>query len=407
MPMRSNSFTRLDLFRGLGQGVLDTGFGVFIILIAIRFLNAPDYYKAALSGGGSIGLILTPVLFVLFSKNHLPEAHRCAFYLLGSSVFILLASFCSTIFLFTVFLVFAQVSLSQVPNLMIRIYSEVYESGERGKKISFNLISSTLGGLLSSFIFGTYLDGDHADFRVVLWGMSTAAMFSCFFVWRMKRQIPTDKKEFSQSFVPNSLLDPLRDSLFVRILIAWMILGFGAIMTFPLRIEYLSREDQLNLSNQEIAVVTVMIFFGAKVLSMFLWGKLFDQMHFMKFRILLNIQMIIAILVYFNSSSFIGVVIGSALAGSVMGGANIAWNLWITKLAPKGKEGNYMSVHMTLTGVRGVTAPFLGYLLESQVGFQGVSYISVGMIFLATVLFATTIKSPRFLSKNNFEELQS
>ena len=83
-------------------------------------------------------------------------------------------------------------------------------------------------------------------------------------------------------------------------------------MTFPLRIEYLSREDQLNLSNQEIAVVTVMIFFGAKVLSMFLWGKLFDQMHFMKFRILLNIQMIIAILIYFNSSGFIGVVIGSA-----------------------------------------------------------------------------------------------
>ena len=92
---------------------------------------------------------------------------------------------------------------------------------------------------------------------------------------------------------------------------------------------------------------------------------------------------------------------------SGLGGANIAWNLWITKLAPKGKEGNYMSVHMTLTGVRGVTAPFLGYLLESQVGFQGVSYLSVGMIFLATVLFATTIKSPRFLSKNNFEELQS
>ena len=69
MPMRSNSFTRLDIFRGLGQGVLDTGFGVFIILIAIRFLNAPDYYKAALSGGGSVGLILTPVLFVLFLRK--------------------------------------------------------------------------------------------------------------------------------------------------------------------------------------------------------------------------------------------------------------------------------------------------------------------------------------------------
>ena len=46
-----------------------------------------------------------------------------------------------------------------------------------------------------------------------------------------------------------------------------MLLGFGAIMTFPLRIEYLSRENQMNLSNQEIALVTVMIFFGAKIIE--------------------------------------------------------------------------------------------------------------------------------------------
>ena len=68
MSMRSNSFTSLDIPR-FGAGVLDTGFGVFIILIAIRFLNAPDYYKAALSGGGSIGLILTPVYLFYFLKN--------------------------------------------------------------------------------------------------------------------------------------------------------------------------------------------------------------------------------------------------------------------------------------------------------------------------------------------------
>ena len=93
-----------------------------------------------------------------------------------------------------------------------------------------------------------------------------------------------------------------------------MILGFGAIMTFPLRVEYLSKEDQLNLSNQEIVLVTIMVFFGAKILSMHLWGKLFDHMHFMKFRIILNILMIIAILIYFNSKELIGVLLGSALA---------------------------------------------------------------------------------------------
>ena len=97
----------------------------------------------------------------------------------------------------------------------------------------------------------------------------------------------------SRESVFQSICNPLQDFLFVKILLAWMILGFGAIMTFPLRIEYLSREDQLNLSNQEIAFITVAIFFGAKVMSMYMWGKLFDRMHFMKFRILLNFQMMI------------------------------------------------------------------------------------------------------------------
>ena len=60
--MKTNSFTKLDISRGLVQGVLETGFGVFIILIAVRFWDAPSFYKAALAGGGSIGLILTPLI---------------------------------------------------------------------------------------------------------------------------------------------------------------------------------------------------------------------------------------------------------------------------------------------------------------------------------------------------------
>ena len=46
-------------------------------------------------------------------------------------------------------------------------------------------------------------------------------------------------------------------------------------------------------------------------------------------------------------------------------------------------------------GVRGVTAPFLGYFVRI-IDFRGAIYQSE-LIFLATVL-ATTIKSLRFLS---------
>ena len=131
---------------------------------------------------------------------------------------------------------------------------------------------------------------------------------------------------------PFSIL--MKDRSFLKVLIAWMLLGFGAIMTFPLRIEFLSRETAMNLSNQQIALIAVVAFFSAKILSTFFWGRIFDEMHFIKLRVILNIIMATAILIYFNCESLIGVLLGSVLAGIGMGGANLAWNLWVTKACP-------------------------------------------------------------------------
>ena len=383
------------MLRGFGHGILETGCSVFILLIAIRFWDAPSIYKGALAGGGSLGLILTPFILSYFSGDKYSETVKCACFTAGASLFILLASFAPTLLLFTLFLVVAQICLSQVPSLMIRVYSEIYDKRERGGKLAFNLIFSTLGGLFSSYLFGLYLDTNDANFQVILWGMSIAGILSVCSLLRMKGHLTVRHEHDAPPTLISIFKAPLHDRLFLRILVAWMILGFGAIMTFPLRVEYLTREDQLNLSNQEIAFITVMVFFGAKILSMSIWGKLFDLMHFMKFRILLNVFMAVAIITYFNSSSLYGVIVGSALAGVGMGGANLAWTLWVTKLAPVGKEKDYMSAHMALTGLRGATAPFMGYMLEELIGFHGVSIVSTIFIVIASLVFATTLKNPR------------
>ena len=83
--------------------------------------------------------------------------------------------------------------------------------------MSINLIASTIGGLFSSFIFGTYLDGEKIDFRVVMWGMSSAALLASFFIWRMKEHTSFHIKEITQVSLSNSFFSPLKDSLFVRV----------------------------------------------------------------------------------------------------------------------------------------------------------------------------------------------
>lgn len=395
LKTRPTSFQLYDSLRGLVQGVLEIGFSVFVLLIAIRWWEASSLYKGFLAGGMSLGLLVTPFFSSLLNRLKQTEIQVSSLLMIITGISLLLAGLTSSLILFVSLCMVAQICLSQIPNLILKAYTAIYSIEERGKKVSVTLALSTGGGLLASYAFGSYLDLSHADYRWILIWMSFSAFVAAFLLARMKASIPLSETDFVLE--KHSGFRLLRkDRVFVRVLVAWMLLGFGAIMTFPLRVEYLSRENQMNLSNREIALVAVITFFGAKIISTFFWGKLFDLMHFIKLRVLLNIIMGLAILVYFNSETMSGVITGSILAGIGMGGANLAWNLWVTKLAPAGKEKDYMSIHMSFTGIRGFFAPFFGYWIEAKVGFDGVSIISALMISGSALLFLTCMMDRRF-----------
>ena len=396
MKTSFSSFQIFDSWRGLVQGVLEIGFSVFVLLIAIRWWDATPVHKGFLSGGMSVGLLLTPFLSSTLSNLKKTEVEISSYLMILTGASLLFAGFTSSLFLFVCSCMVAQVCLSQMPNMILKAYARNYSAEERGKKVSITLALSTVGGLIASYAFGSYLDLNNADYCWIFVWMSFSAFVAAWLLRKMDASIPIVKNNLP-SFKKHGGFALLReDHIFVRVLAAWMLLGFGAIMTFPLRIEYLSRENQMNLSNRDIALVAVVAFFGAKIISTFFWGKLFDSMHFIKFRVLLNMFMGMAILIYFNSQSIIGILTGSVLAGMGMGGANLAWNLWVTKLAPSGREKDYMSIHMSFTGIRGFLAPFAGYWVESKVGFDGVSVISALMIGGSALLFLTCMTDRRF-----------
>jgi hypothetical protein len=54
---------------------------------------------------------------------------------------------------------------------------------------------------------------------------------------------------------------------------------------------------------------------------------------------------------------------GRVVFGIARGGGNLAWSLGHNDFAHPERAGLYMGVHATLTGLRGVFAPFLGMLL--------------------------------------------
>ena len=381
----SSQTFRLDLMNSSLGGILEVGFGTFAILIAIRFLEAPSAIKAVLASGVSAGLLLVPPMQRLASWTNLSASRFCAILMLVSSLLLFSSGYLRNIWLLATALFLAQVCFSQLPGFMIQVYSRNYGSKERGKRLSWNFIVSALVGIILSYGGGNYLDAQSADPDLIFMFMGMVALSSALTLLL----IPSDPIE--KGIRTHGLLDSFillkKDRLFASMLFAWMIMGLGIIMTLPLRIEYLGGESGLNLSNEQIALVTVVVFSVARIISSRLWGELFDRIRFLYYRISLNFLLISATLVYFHSASIIGVSIGAALAGVAVGGSKIAWSLWITKLAPDGMEARYMGAHVALTGLRGSIAPFLGYWLLGLLGYQGIAWFSVALVTVSTLLF--------------------
>jgi len=64
-----------------------------------------------------------------------------------------------------------------------------------------------------------------------------------------------------------------------------------------------------------------------------------------------------------------------------MSGITISWNLSSIYYAPSMEVANYQAVHITLTGVRGIFAPFIGYMILKLVSIEA-TFIVSSLFFL-------------------------
>lgn len=383
---------RLDLFRCSLNGVLEVGFNVFVILIAIRFLDASQGHKSVLAAGSAFGFFLMPWTVRISKAFNRPVTQFAGSLMLVCSASLFCCSQVNSILPYTIYLVIAQISLSQMPGLMIHVYSSNYKSNKRGQNISLNFIFASVVGMIFSYYFGLFLDSNGSQYHYLFIGMGLIAFLASIALFSMpSTQV---KNPHSSAMLLGGLTFIFRDQLFGKMLFGWMLMGLGVIMTIPLRIEYMAGSGGIGMSNEQVAMIVVIYSF-AGVLTSRIWGKLFDRVSFVPYRVSLNLFLLLSVLIFFLSHSFWGIAIGSALAGVANGGASIAWSLWVTKLAPEGLEAEYMGAHVFMTGIRGACAPFLGYLVLGIFGFEGMAYFSCCLIFLSGLIFLTALKSPR------------
>jgi MFS family permease len=115
-------------------------------------------------------------------------------------------------------------------------------------------------------------------------------------------------------------------------------------------------------------------------------------MNFFALRVVLNLGFALSIVTFFMSNSMPGLITGAVIFGISNAGGDVAWGLWVTKLAPPERVADYMSVHTFFTGVRGVLAPIVAFQIAGVLSLATIGWICAAMIAAASVMLLPEIK---------------
>ncbi|HSH94890.1 MAG TPA: MFS transporter [Roseimicrobium sp.] len=381
---------RYERWRAVSAGMIETAATTFLLLIAVRWFHADAWAKAVVAAAGSVGLLLSPLAVAYVARRGWPVAKGASrLSMMGAAAFLVMAAV-PFLPVYAVGSVVALAAASSALPFITQIYHENYHERERGSRFSRTMMIRI--GVAAAFSeFAGRVLSVHIDyFRLLLLMFAAAFAVSayCF------SKIPSQPLETSSGSHPlRSLKYVKEDRMFRLTLVAWMLMGTGNLVMYPLRVEYLANPKyHLALEISTIALLVGVIPNMARLIMSPIWGWLFDRMNFFALRIVLNLGFMLGILSFFTSDSLYGLMLGSVIFGIANAGGDVAWSLWVTKFAPPERVADYMAVHTFFTGIRGVAAPVLAFHLVTSLGMVTMGWICAVLIALSMVVLARELR---------------
>jgi MFS family permease len=379
-----------ERWRALASGILETAGTTFLMLVALRYYNADNASKAAVATGGSVGLILCPLVVYTLGRFHWRATTGAAVIcLVGGIGFLAAATFHNLGMFITGSLLGSFAGAAIVP-LVTQMYQDNYPEAQRGQLYSRSFMIRIASATAFSQLGGWILSGHMDRFPLILSIYGLALFFSahCFLRCPSRQLGGLHRASFR-----SSLRLVQQDVLFRRTLTSWMFMGFGSLMILAIRVEFLGNPAHgLLLSAAAIAIFTGVLPDLVRLAMSPIWGHLFDRVNFYILRIILNLIFASSYLIFFTGTHFWGLVIGAVIFGLASSGGDVAWGLWVTKFSPPDRVAEYMSIHTFMTGLRGMTAPFVAFGLLHFLSVGQIAFIGATLIFISTAMILPEIK---------------
>ncbi len=394
LPATTALTYRYERLRAVATGIVETAGQTFLLLIAVRVLQAGPTAKALLASGLSIGLLLSLVTVVVVAhRQWLPATVSAGLAAFGAGCFAVMAAW-PIVPVYVVAGMGALAGVATATPLLTQIYQDNYPEARRGQLFSRAIIIRVAIAAAFSELAGRFLAGNLGGrYRWLLLLYAAALAFAAFCLARVP----------SRSLTPATSRHPLRalryvksDPVFRLTLISWMFMGFANLMMLPLRVEYLANPRYgLALSTGLVAWVVGVIPNLARLVMSPVWGWAFDRLNFFALRVTINLSFAVGIVAFFSGSSRLGLVLGAIVFGIGLAGGDVAWNLWVTKFAPPDRVADYMSVHTFFTGLRGLVAPLVAFHLAAHTSLPVMGGISAAMIVVASAILFREVKLGR------------
>jgi len=240
--------------------------------------------------------------------------------------------------------------------------------------------------VVATSIAGLVLDAHPENFR---WLYAAGAVFGGIGVWAFRSvQVVGEKRQ--QVLERRGQRDPTGRNSFAAILRAdpryaryqWHQFVSGAAnMMIEAPLVYLVTK-QIGASYVASIGIVMLIPFMLNLATMPLWARYLDRVHVAEFRARQNLLWVVGVVIMFWGAltlSLLWLAVGRIVCGITNGGGSLAWQLGHNDFAPRDQLAAYMGIHVTLTGVRGAFAPFLGMAL--YLGWDAKGYVpaSTGM----------------------------
>jgi MFS family permease len=355
---------------------------IAVISAAPMFGNLSSFFWTRIATGRSkipmVVALQTLVLLCVAAIAVSPRSHAGAWILLTS-------------------VILCRVLITGIITVRSVAWSLNYDRALRARATGRLQAITSLTVVLTTSLAGLVLDAHPENFR---WIYLAGAVFGGVGVWLFrgvlvrgeKRHRVLERRGTQDGHRRDGFFEVLRkDTLYARYQLHQFISGTANMMLEPPLVYLVSK--QLGASYVVSIGIVLLIPFTLNLATMPLWARYLDKVHVTEFRARQNAGWVVGVLIMFWGAwtfSLWWLALGRIITGIVNGGGNLAWQLGHNDFAPRDQIATYMGIHVTLTGVRGAFAPFLGMALylgwDAQGYVPGATGLSAWVFLLSALM---------------------